>query len=76
MDVAYIVAPLTAWVTAGSLKLTISILRSGHIALAQVGLGALPSNHTAMVSATAMLIGLREGVATPLFALALCRSHW
>ena len=71
MDVAYLVAPLTAWVTAGSLKLAISLLRSGRLDWSQVGLGGLPSIHTAVVSATAMLIGLREGVATPLFALAV-----
>jgi acid phosphatase family membrane protein YuiD len=71
VDVTYLVAPLIAWVTAGSMKLAISILRSGRMDWAQVGLGGLPSIHTAVVSATAILIGLREGVATPLFALAL-----
>lgn len=71
MDVTYLLAPLIAWVTAGSLKLAISVLRSGRLDWAQVGLGGLPSNHTAVVSATAILIGLREGVTTPLFALAV-----
>ena len=64
-------APLTAWVAAGSLKLTISALRSGRLDWAQVGLGGLPSNHTAVVSSTAILIGLREGVQSPLCALAV-----
>jgi uncharacterized protein len=71
VDVAYLAAPLTAWVTAGSVKLAISLLRSGRLDWAQVGLRGLPSNHTAVVSATAFLIGLREGVQTPLFALAV-----
>lgn len=71
MDAAYLVAPFTAWFAAGSLKLAISTLRNGRIEWEQVGLGGLPSNHTAVVSATASLIGLREGVTTPLFALAV-----
>jgi acid phosphatase family membrane protein YuiD len=41
-------APFAAWFTAGSLKLAISVLRSGRIDWEQVGLGGLPSNHTAM----------------------------
>jgi len=71
VDVAYIFAPFTAWLTAGSLKLAISVLRSGRIDWEHVGLGGLPSTHTAVVSSTAMPIGLREGVNTPLFALAV-----
>jgi uncharacterized protein len=71
VDVTYLLAPLIAWVTAGSVKLAISVLRSGRLDWAHVGLGGLPSNHTAVVSATAVLIGLRDGVTTPLFALAL-----
>jgi acid phosphatase family membrane protein YuiD len=71
VDAAYLAAPLTAWVTAGSLKLAISALRNGRIDLAQVGLGGLPSIHTAVVSATAMLIGLREGPHSPVFAVAV-----
>jgi acid phosphatase family membrane protein YuiD len=71
VDVAYIFAPFTAWFTAGSLKLAISVLRSGRVDWEQVGLGGLPSNHTAVVSATATLVGLREGVNTPLFAIAV-----
>jgi hypothetical protein len=43
LDVAYIVALLAAWVTAGSVKLALSILRSGHIDLPQVGLGDSPA---------------------------------
>jgi hypothetical protein len=43
LDVAYIVALLAAWVTAGSVKLALSILHSGHIDLPQVGLGDSPA---------------------------------
>ena len=71
MDVVYVMAPFTGWFVAGSLKFTINCLRSGRLVWDQIGLGGLPSNHTAVVSSTAVLIGLREGVNTALFAIAV-----
>jgi acid phosphatase family membrane protein YuiD len=71
VDVVYVVAPFTGWFIAGSLKLAINCLRSGRFVWNQLGLGGLPSNHTAVVSSTAVLIGLREGVNTPLCAIAV-----
>jgi acid phosphatase family membrane protein YuiD len=71
VDVAYVIAPFTEWFIAGSLKLVINYLRSGWLVWNQLGLGGLPSNHTAVVSSTAVLIGLREGVNTALFAIAV-----
>jgi acid phosphatase family membrane protein YuiD len=37
---------------------------------ARIGLGDLPSTHTAVVSSTAALVGLREGVNTAVFSMA------
>src|SRR5262245_12629066 len=71
VDVAYVVAPFMGWFIAGGLKFTINCLRSGRLVWDQIGLGGLPSNHTAVVSSTAVLIGLREGVNTALFAIAM-----
>jgi uncharacterized protein len=71
VDVAYVIAPFTGWFVAGGLKLAINSLRRRRLAWDQIGLGGLPSNHTAVVSSTAILIGLREGVDTALFAIAL-----
>jgi uncharacterized protein len=71
VDVVYVMAPFTGWFVAGSLKFTINCLRSGRLVWDQIGLGGLPSNHTAVVSSTAVLIGLREGVNTSLFAIAV-----
>jgi acid phosphatase family membrane protein YuiD len=71
VDVVYVIAPFTGWFIAGSLKFAINFLRSGRFVWNQLGLGRLPSNHTAVVSSTAILIGLREGVNTALFAIAL-----
>jgi acid phosphatase family membrane protein YuiD len=71
VDVVYVIAPFTGWFIAGSLKFAINFLRSGRFVWNQLGLGGLPSNHTAVVSSTAVLIGLREGVNTALFAIAV-----
>jgi hypothetical protein len=71
VDVAYVITPFTGWFIAGSLKFAINCLRSGRLVWDQIGLGGLPSNHTAVVSSTAVLIGLRDGVNTALFAIAL-----
>jgi uncharacterized protein len=71
VDVAYVMAPFTGWLIAGSLKFAINSLRSGRLVWDQIGLGGLPSNHTAVVSSTAVLIGLREGINTALFAISV-----
>ena len=71
MDVAYIMAPFMGRLIPGSVKFAINCLRSGWLVWDQLGLGGLPNNHTAVVSSTAGLIGLREGVNTPLFAIAV-----
>src|SRR5688572_13118625 len=71
VDVAYVIAPFLGWLVAGSLKLAINSLRSRRLAWDQLGLGGLPSTHTAVVSSTAILIGLRAGLNTALFAVAV-----
>ena len=71
MEVVFVIAPLRGWFVAGSLKLAVNSLRQGRLSRDQVGLGGLPSNHIAVVSSTAILIGLREGINTALFAMAV-----
>lgn len=66
MDVTYVLAPFTAWFVAGSLRLAINFVRSSRLTWDQVRLGGLPSNHTAVVSSTAILIGSLEGIHTTL----------
>ncbi len=51
------------------MKCAINCLRSGRFVWNHFGLGGLPSNHTAVVSSTAVLIWLREGFTTALFAI-------
>jgi len=68
---AYVVAPFTAWLLSGSLKFLVNSLRARSPAWKQIGMGRWPSTHAAIVSATAFLVGLREGWDAPVFGVAL-----
>lgn len=70
-DWAYLATPLLAWLVAGCLKFAINSLKAGKPAFGLIGYGGLPSNHSAIVSSTAMLIALREGVQHPAFGVAV-----
>ena len=67
---AYVIAPLVGWLAAGSLKFAVNSLRGGAPAWRQIGYGGMPSTHTAIVSTTAVLVGLKEGWNTPALAVA------
>ncbi|MBW3629128.1 MAG: divergent PAP2 family protein [Gemmatimonadetes bacterium] len=67
---AYVVAPLAGWLMAGSLKFVVNSMRSRRLAWDLIGYGGMPSTHTAIVTTTTFLVGLKEGWATPVFSLA------
>ena len=71
MDYAYAVTPLLAWLVAGSLKFMINSAKAGQWAFGQIGYGGMPSNHSAIVSSTATLIALKEGISSPAFGVAV-----
>lgn len=71
MDLAYLITPFAAWLTAGSLKFAINSLKAGRLAFGLIGYGGLPSNHSAIVSSMTALIALREGIGHPAFGVAL-----
>ena len=71
MDLSYVVTPFLAWLVAGSLKFLINSIRARRWAFGLIGYGGLPSNHSAIVSSTAALIALREGLGHPAFGVAL-----
>jgi len=71
MDPSYLLTPFLAWLAAGSLKFLINSVKAGELAFRQVGYGGLPSNHSSIVSSTAALIALREGINTPAFGVAV-----
>lgn len=67
----YLITPFAAWLVAGCLKFAVNSLRAGRPAFGLIGYGGLPSNHSAIVSSTAALIALREGMAHPAFGVAV-----
>lgn len=71
MDLSYALTPFLAWLVAGVLKFAINSLKSGKPAFGLIGYGGLPSNHSAIVSSMAALIGFREGIGHPAFGVAL-----
>ncbi len=68
---AYAATPFLAWLIAGSTKFVINSIRARRPAFGLIGYGGLPSNHSAIVSSIAALIGFREGIDQPAFGVAL-----
>jgi acid phosphatase family membrane protein YuiD len=71
VDLSYALTPFVAWIVAGTLKFSVNSIRAGKLAFGLIGYGGLPSNHSAIVSSMAALIGLREGVSHPAFGIAI-----
>jgi len=71
MDLCYVFTPLVAWLIAGTSKFVINTLKAKQLAFSQIGYGGLPSNHSAIVSSSAAIIAIREGVSTPALAVAV-----
>ncbi|WP_019140826.1 divergent PAP2 family protein [Noviherbaspirillum massiliense] len=71
MDWSYALTPFLAWLVAGTLKFFINSIRAGQLAFGQIGYGGLPSNHSAIVSSTAALIAMKNGIAQPAFGIAV-----
>jgi acid phosphatase family membrane protein YuiD len=71
MSYHYLITPFIAWFVAGTLKFLINSLIAKKAATHLIGYGGLPSNHSAIVSSMAALIGLREGIGHPAFGVAV-----
>lgn len=71
MDFSYALVPFLAWLAAGTLKFIINSAKAGQWAFGLIGYGGLPSTHSAIVSSTAALVALREGIDHPAFAVAI-----
>jgi acid phosphatase family membrane protein YuiD len=71
MDITYLVAPFITWTVVGPIKFLINSARQRRWAFNLVGNGGFPSNHSAVVTCMATLIGLREGVGHPAFGVAV-----
>jgi acid phosphatase family membrane protein YuiD len=71
VDLSYVLTPFIAWFVAGTLKFIINSIRAKQFAFGLVGYGGLPSNHSAIVSSMAALIGLKAGISEPAFGVAV-----
>jgi hypothetical protein len=70
LSISYAVAPFVGWLVSGTLKSIHGSIKAGRLHTDLFGYGGLPSTHATIVCTTATLIGLREGVNTPIYALA------
>ena len=71
VDLSYALTPFVAWFVAGISKFLINSIRARQLAFGLIGYGGLPSNHSAIVSSMAALIGLKEGIGHPAFGVAV-----
>lgn len=71
MDLAYLLTPILTWLAVGPIKFLITSARQRRWAFDLVGNGGFPSNHSAVVTAMATLIALREGIGHPAFGVAV-----
>ncbi len=70
-----LLAPLLAWTLAQLTKVALAIIRLRTVQLRLfTATGGMPSSHSALVAALTTAVGLREGIASPLFAVALVFS--
>ena len=71
MDLAYAITPFLTWLLTGCTKFLVNCIRDRRFAFDLIGYGGMPSNHSAIVSSTTALIGIREGYHHPAFGVAL-----
>jgi hypothetical protein len=69
LDYIYVLLPPIAWVVAGSSKFAVNYLRYGAKAFGRIGNGGFPSTHTTVVSSAVMLVGFKQGFASPVFCI-------
>lgn len=69
----YLIAILVAWIVAQGTKYTINLLQTGKVSdwRHMYTSGDMPSSHSAVVVSVAMVIGLREGIESSIFGLAV-----
>lgn len=71
MEFSYALTPFLTWIVAGVLKFTINSIKAKQLAFGLIGLGGLPSNHSAIVSSMAALIAFKEGIGNAVFGMAI-----
>lgn len=68
-----LVCAAVAWIVAQALKVVITLLIEKRMDWGRwIGMGGMPSSHTAFVFSMMLMIGITEGVGSTLFALSFC----
>lgn len=67
----YFIAPIIGWFASGTIKYIINYFRYKGKAKEHIGTGGFPSTHTTVITTPAVLIGLNEGINSPIFGLAV-----
>lgn len=74
LDYKYAITPMLAWFVAGTVKFIVNYIRFRSEATKLIGNGGFPSNHTTVISSIVFLIGLSEGISSPIFGLGVAVS--
>jgi len=67
----YLLAPFIAYLAAGITKLAVNSIRTGKLAIDEIGLGGIPSTHNTITATMTGLVALRAGIDNPAFGVAL-----
>lgn len=71
MNNPYLTIPLLSWGIAQVLKLMASSVQQRRLNLSALAtMGGMPSSHTALVVSVTTVVAVRQGVSSPLFAVA------
>lgn len=71
MYIGFLITPLFAWLVAGCMKFAINSFKAKKLAFKQIGYGGMPSNHTSIVSSALSIVALKEGLDSPIIAVAV-----
>ncbi|MBC3873151.1 divergent PAP2 family protein [Undibacterium flavidum] len=72
MKFLYLMTPPICWLVGGGLKFVINSFKARQLAFHKIGYGGFPSNHSCIVSGTATIIAIQEGVSSAVFCVSLC----
>ncbi len=68
----YLATPLVAWLMGQILKVLFYFIAERRLNVAKLfDVGGMPSSHSALVVSLATLVGVKQGLETPLFAVSL-----
>ncbi len=58
----YLISPFLTWLIVGCTKFLLTSLKNGRVSLDNIGLGGMPSNHSAVIANASITIYLLDGL--------------